>query len=345
METKQQDILNTDNLESKLNVEKESITISENTDKLYNDIFSDTLAEAQNMAAVQGYKNNFDKTLKSLGLERDIASETYNRFKLFGKEFDALSDSQINILFDKLEFNENQEGKSAKEIQEFKRAIIGLLISSEESYKIYDDAEKEFSEIQKEFNSEIDELLASLNLQSKIAEMQEDIAKEPDEEVKKKKQEILNGLIISSNLNIFIDKIKNKGYKTLKKEIKKNYDKVYNDLYKTLGRDFTNSYQQIKGLDTVLFNIFPNNEEKIKILLYTIFRYLIKNTITVSYLKKDEVKKCESDKFITNVTLDSKLSTFLNYFILGIVKMTKESFDKEQSDLYQSIQKYLQMEF
>ena len=94
-----------------------------------------------------------------------------------------------------------------------------------------------------------------------------------------------------------------------------------------------------------VFNIFPNNEEKIKILLYTIFRYLIKNTITVSYLKKDEVKKCESDKFITNVTLDSKLSTFLNYFILGIVKMTKESFDKEQSDLYQSIQKYLQMEF
>lgn len=345
METNKQDIINTDNLESKLNIDNESITVSENTNKLYNDIFSDTLTEAQNMAAVQGYKNNFDKTLKSLGLERDIAAETYNRFKLFGKELDELSDSQINILFDKLEFTENQEGKSAKEIQEFKRAIIGLLISSEESYKIYDEAEKEFSDIQKEFNSEIDELLASLNLQAKIAEMQEDIDKEPDEEVKKKKQEILNGLIISSNLNIFIDKIKNKGYKTLKKEIKKNYDKVYNDLYKTLGRDFTNSYQQIKGLDVVLFNIFPNNEEKIKILLYTIFRYLIKNTITISYLKKDEVKKCEGDKFITNVTLDRKLSTFLNYFILGIVKMTKESFDKEQSDLYQSIQKYLQMEF
>ena len=56
----------------------------------------------------------------------------------------------------------------------------------------------------------------------------------------------------------------------------------------------------------------------IKILLYLVFKKINKRN-----------------------TLDRTTATFINYFVLNVIKLTKESFKKEDSKLYQTIKEYL----
>lgn len=322
-------------LVSDKNINNEQVREVENTTKEYFDIYSDTMTEMRDLVAMNSMKDTLRSTLDALNIKEENIKEAYNTFKLFNKEVETLNKNQIENLFNILGYSiDDVKDKDENEIFEFKKNLVELVISTEEGMRSFDEMSKETDNITETFKAEMDKILASLNMTEQLENLTKAINEEKDENKKKELYLIYTGIYSSLSLDNIIRAIDNKGYNQLVKESKKKYDKVYKDALKILQDDLYNVYNGIKGLDNVMYKLFPENKEAVRVLLYTIYRQIIKNTeVKIIDNKADQIK--------TNKTVKKQIATFINYFVLNVIKLTKESFKKEDSKLYQTIKEYL----
>ena len=311
-------------LVSDKNINNEQVREVENTTKEYFDIYSDTMTEMRDLVAMNSMKETLQSTLDALNIKEENIKEAYNTFKLFNKEVETLNKNQIENLFNILGYSiDDVKDKDENEIFEFKKNLVELVISTEEGMRSFDEMSKETDNITETFKAEMDKILASLNMTEQLENLTKAINEEKDENKKKELYLIYTGIYSSLSLDNIIRAIDTKGYNQLLK-----------DALKILQDDLYNVYNGIKGLDNVMYKLFPENKEAVRVLLYTIYRQIIKNTeVKIIDNKADQIK--------TNKTVKKQIATFINYFVLNVIKLTKESFKKEDSKLYQTIKEYL----
>ena len=300
-----------------------------NVAQSYVDIFTESVDVTKNMAQIKAYKNDYMSNLNQLtkaittdkkSLEEDKIKDIYNRFKLLGKEESALSNAEVDMLLQGIDLDLSRiETNSMRDLYEYKRSLLGLMIGAQQVSTIAENADIELEKITNDFNIEIDNLVTELDMTEKMNNVLDAMDKETDPEKKKKLQDIYSGIYASVNLNILMDKVKNKGLNVIRKECKKNYDKAKKKAIKTMHNDKTNIFMNPALVEETLQVIYPDNEEGIRIMLYIIFKKIN---------KRNEV--------------DKVTATFINYFLLNINKLSRPEFDREESELYHNIKKFLE---
>ena len=319
-------------LHSELGTDVEDHSIEESADNVkqsYVDIFTESVDVTKNMAEIKSYQNNYMSTLNQLtkaissdnkSIEDEQLQVIYEKFKALNKEESKLTNAEVDTLLEGVDIDLTKvQTNSMRDIYEYKRSLLGLMIGAQQVSVIADNADVELQKISNDFNVEMDNLLSELDMTQKMNDVLDAIDKETDPEKKKKLEDIYSGIYASVNLNILMDKVKNKGLDTIRKECKKNYDKAKKKAIKTMHNDKTNIFMNPALVEETLNLIYPDNEEGIRIMLYIIFKKIN---------KRNEVDKITA--------------TFINYFLLNINKLSRPEFDKEESDLYHNINKFLE---
>ena len=293
-----------------------------NMTSAYTDIFTGMSDAAKCVATVNSYKKMYksdvDLIAKSIisggSITDEMIDKLCERFKAMNKPEESLTSDEIDELLSLLPPLKSK-CLSNDSLDKYKRSLLTLLISFNSVNEISDNAQKELDKISVDFNNEMNEIISCIDLTEKLSNLRERIATCENPEDKKKLEEVYNGMYASVHLTTFVDKINNKGIKIIRKEIKKKYDSVKAKAIRRLKNDNKKWYMNPSYIDETLFTILPEyDHESIKLLTYMIYRELEKRN-----------------------TLDITTSTFINYFILGINKLTVDGFKKEESDIYQSL--------
>lgn len=315
------------NLTEKENEKKEELKEMHSIDEMnadalsasYSDIFTGITDAARTVASVNKCKDMYKETLEQVSksvvknMDETLIKEIYSNFKKLNKSEKDLTDEDIDNLLSKFELNLNVLDKK-DDIYEYKRALLSILIGITNIEEVSDKANEELKKIDKDFQKEMDELITSITLTEKLEEIDARIKEAKTEDEKKKYTEIYRGIYSAVHLDVFVDKINNKGFKQIKKEVAKNYTKTKTKAIKRLKNDKTKFYMNPSELDNTLYKILPEFKEEIPYLLYMIYR---------------DIEKRSVPNIVT--------STFINYFILSVNKLIVDGFEKEKTDIYPAL--------
>ena len=316
-----------------IKTEEHDIDVVDNKEQSYIDVFTDSIECMSKLNSIKSYGDSFHSQLseltKNVGIdgkpiEDELVNEIYNQFKLLNKKEEELTDDDVELLLSKFEINEDilKDSVTNYDIKEYKRSILSFILNTCGVDEISKNASKEMENLTAQFKDEMDNLLSELNLNQRLTDLSKAIKEETDETKKKKLQETFNGIYASMSLDIITKKIQNKGIVQLRKECKKNYSKAKEKAFKIMKNDKKNMFLNPTLIEETLKTIYPDQKESdIQLLLYLIFKKINKRN-----------------------TVDRTTSTFINYFLLTLNKLTTDSFkdQKEDNDLYKSINKFLE---
>lgn len=293
----------------------------------YDEIFSTTQKEMEKLAYIGSEVNSSKKQLKqfnkalNIDHNEDTFSEVYKKFLTLGKKnSDDLTKAEVDMLLDGIKIDKsNLKLESDADFEAFKKSYLGFIISIEEGNIIYDNAQKELAVLNEQFNDEMNKLLSSLDYTEQLDQLKAKIEAEEDPKKKAVLQDQYNAIYSSISINVLLDKVKNKGYKILLKECRRDLDKTKAKAIKILKNDLKHSYMNPSLLIETLINVYgKEHEEGIKLLCFLFFKTITK-------------RKQPNDT--THI--------FVNYFLLSVKKFVTKGFVKEESALYNTILDFL----
>lgn len=290
----------------------------------FRDIFTDSFEQMKELAGIKHYKDNFQTQLRVLSkaanggeqLSKDIYEQVLDAYSAKGIPVEKLTDDEVDELMRPVPIDlEKLDVKDNKDLTEFKRAYLLLITSTQESIQTFDRAEKEILKNQAKFNQDIDDIVASLDMTDELTELGKKIQETTDKKEKERLSNLYAGMYSSIYLNNIIDRINNKGIKMIRKETKKNLSKIRAKAEKILTNDKMHYYMNPKKMLESMYDLYPDHKETLDIIAYVIYR---------------QIEKQKQN--IQDVT-----STFVNYFLLNLYKLSKPEFNREESLFYKEL--------
>jgi hypothetical protein len=290
--------------------EGDLISVFSSTMQEFNKINALTQASSEIYSKVYFQINQFAEALTGSKIKKEQIDSVKNQCVEI-KDYHSVPIETINNVFNvagikikPIKKEDLQEGVTQEEIV---KAFFASILDTRETDIIFNNMMAEKSNILKEFNHQMDELMGSVDLSQELQKISEQMEAEEDPEKKKELHERYVGIYSSLSLDLVMAKIRNKPLSILKKDCKKEFDKLEKKTRKIMVNDKVNSFLDIKFLYRVMCDLFPDNKEESKLLLYIIYKKISKRKEVPSYL-----------------------ATFLNYFILNISKMRQKAFENEQ---------------
>lgn len=311
-------------LTAKIGEGNQPVEKGNNVKESFRDIFTESFEQMKELAGIKHYKDNFQTQLRVLSkaanggeqLSKDIYEQVLDAYSAKGIPVEKLTDDEVDELMRPVPIDlEKLDVKDNKDLTEFKRAYLLLITSTQESIQTFDRAEKEILKNQAKFNQDIDDIVASLDMTDELTELGKKIQETTDKKEKERLSSLYAGMYSSIYLNNIIDRINNKGIKMIRKETKKNLSKVRAKAEKILTNDKMHYYMNPKKMLESMYDLYPDHKETLDIIAYVIYR---------------QIEKQKQN--IQDVT-----STFVNYFLLNLYKLSKPEFNREESLFYKEL--------
>ena len=311
-------------LTSKIGEDIQPVEEGNNVKESFKDIFTESFDQMKELAGIKHYRDNFQTQLRVLSkaanggnqLSKDAYEQVLEAYSNKGIPVEELTDAEVDelmkpvpIAIDRLDI------KDDKDLSEFKRAYLLLITSTQESIQTFDRAEKEILKNQAKFNQDIDEIISSLDMTDQLTELAKQIEETEDKKEKKRLQDLYSGMYSSIYLNNIVDKINNKGITIIRKECRKNLKKVRAKAERILNNDPMHYYMNPNKMLESMYDLYPDHKNTLDIIGYVIYRQIEKQK-----------------QHIEDIT-----STFINYFLLNLYKLSKPEFKKEDSIFFKEL--------
>lgn len=292
------------------------------------DIFGTTIKDIRQSKQLEAYDNQMNNLINIYSdaligkkIDMEIKNKLVDGINAKGKAVADLSEIEVEAIFSLAGIVfKDMKSKIKEDINpcDVKREFLDVLYQTHGFNNTMDKYKAELQKNAANTQSEIDDLLSSLDVLSELDNLQKQIAEEKDPEQKKLLQNTYTGLYSAIYLGFIKEKLDNKPYRIIIKECNKEYETVFKKARKLMDNS-KEGFLDIRNLRQHLTLMFPMYETEVKVLVYLICKKICKRKV---------------------IALD--LVSFINYFVLNVSKLISKMFtEKEKEDTMNNIEDIL----